>query len=64
MMIISLFVLPIGALISFTIGKKAYLLQKSVNDLWDKLYGRFGDGLTNLGIIRLYTREKHEWKII
>jgi ABC-type multidrug transport system fused ATPase/permease subunit len=41
MMIISLFVLPIGALVSFTIGKKAHLLQKTVNDLWDKLYGRF-----------------------
>lgn len=41
MMGMSLFVLPIGALISITVGKKAHLLQKAVNDLWDKIYGRF-----------------------
>lgn len=64
MMLISLFVIPIGAVISMTVGKRAHTLQKSVNNLWDKIFGRFGDGLTNLGIIRLYAREEHESKIV
>ena len=64
MMLVSLFVLPIWALVSFTVGKKAHILQKTVNDLWDKIFGRFGDGLTNIGIIRLYAREKQEGTII
>ncbi len=63
-MLISLFVLPIGIMISMTIGKRAHTLQKNVNNLWDKIFGRFGDGLTNLGIIRLYSREKQESKIV
>lgn len=64
MMLISLFVMPIGVVISMTVGKRAHVLQKNVSDLWDKIFGRFGDGLTNLGIIRLYAREKHESEIV
>lgn len=64
MMLVSLLVLPIGAMVSFTVGKKAHTLQKTVNNLWDKIFGRLGDGLTNLGSIRLYAREKREGTII
>jgi len=60
MMFVSLCILPVGVLVSITVGKKAHVLQKVVNDLWDKIFGRFGDGLTNLGIIRIYAREKQE----
>ncbi|MDD2917102.1 MAG: ABC transporter ATP-binding protein [Candidatus Gracilibacteria bacterium] len=60
MMLASLAILPVGVLVSITIGKRAHTLQKTVNNLWDKIFGRFGDGLTNLGIIRLYAREKQE----
>lgn len=64
MMGISLFVLPIGVIVSITIGKKAHALQKITNNLWDGIFARFGDGLTNLGIIRLYARESRENALI
>lgn len=64
MMLISLFVLPIGAVVSITIGKRAHVLQKTVNNLWDRIFGRFGDGLLNLSIIRMYVREKKEGEIV
>lgn len=38
MMLISLFVLPIGVIVSITIGKRAHAMQKSVMDLWDKVF--------------------------
>jgi hypothetical protein len=41
MMLASLAILPVGVIVSMTIGKKAHLLQKIVNDLWDKIFGRF-----------------------
>ncbi|MDP2103615.1 MAG: ABC transporter ATP-binding protein, partial [Candidatus Gracilibacteria bacterium] len=64
MTLISLFILPIGAFISVTVGQRAHRLQKGVNHLWDKIFGRLGDGLVNLGIIRLYAREKYEGIIV
>ncbi len=60
MMLISLFVLPIGIAISVTVGKKAHTMQKRADNFWDKVFGRFMDGLTNLSIVRLYAREKRE----
>lgn len=41
MMVISLSVMPIGIIISMTVGKKVHILQKTANDLWDKVFGRF-----------------------
>lgn len=38
MMLISLFVMPIGLGVSMTIGKRAHTMQKSVTDLWDKVF--------------------------
>lgn len=38
MMIVSLFILPIGILVSMTVGKRAHMLQKNVNNLWDKMF--------------------------
>lgn len=64
MMLISLFVLPIGAIISMTVGKRAHKLQRSTDKLWDRVFGRFMDGLTNLSIVRLYAREKYEGEIL
>lgn len=60
MMLISLFVLPIGIVISVTVGKKAHTMQRRADNFWDKVFGRFMDGLTNLSIVRLYAREKYE----
>lgn len=59
-----LWILPIGILISITIGAKAHTLQREVNKLWDHIFSRFWDGFTNLSIIRLYAREKQETRIM
>lgn len=64
MMLVSLFILPIGAIISVTVGKKAHAMQRRADNFWDKVFGRFMDGLTNLGIVRLYAREKYEGEIL
>ena len=63
-MLISLLVMPLGIGISMTVGKKVHILQKAANDLWDKIFGRFGDGLTNIGITKLYAREQYEGEIV
>lgn len=64
MMMISLSIIPLGVIVSVTIGTKAQKISQAANQYWDKLYGRFSDGLTNINILRLFAREKHEGTIV
>jgi hypothetical protein len=42
----------------------AHKNQKAANKLWDKLFGRINDTLTNISLIKILAREKYEKEYI
>lgn len=58
--LVSLSILPVGIIISATIGAKAHRKQKEASNLWDAVYGRFADALVNLPFIRILAKENTE----
>jgi ATP-binding cassette subfamily B protein len=64
MALASLALLPIFAAISMFIGSRAHVIQKDINHLWDKYYGRLGDAFSNVLVLKTYGREKKELAII
>ena len=64
MTIISLILLPFAIIGIQSLWNKAYLNQKQANTYWDSLFNRIVDTFTNLKVIRIFSREKHETEII
>ena len=64
MTIISLILLPFSIWIIQKLWNTAYENQRSANKFWDGLHNRIVDSFTNLKIIRIFSREKNEEKII
>ncbi len=64
MTIISLVLLPFAIIGIQYLGNKAYLNQKVANTYWDSLFNRIVDTFTNLKVIRIFSREKHEMQIL
>jgi ABC-type multidrug transport system fused ATPase/permease subunit len=64
MTLISLILLPLAVYSIGYLWNKAYLTQRQANVYWDGLFNRIVDVFTNLKVIRIFAREKHETKII
>ena len=56
--------LPFAFLIARYFWVIAHKNQKAANKLWDKLFGRINDTLTNISLIKILAREKHEKEYI
>lgn len=52
--------LPFAFFIARYFWKIAHTNQRVANKHWDKLWGRFNDVLTNISLIKILAREKHE----
>ena len=61
---ISLILLPFSIIGIQYLGNKAYTNQKTANIYWDSLFNRIVDTFSNLRVIRIFSREKHETDII
>jgi ATP-binding cassette, subfamily B, bacterial len=57
---LSLIFLPIGIGGVVYFGRKANINQSKVNPLWDKVFDRLSDSITNLPVIRIFSRNAHE----
>ena len=64
MTLISLILLPFSILWIWYIGNTAHGNQREANKYWDALHNRIVDAFTNLKIVRIFSREKHETEII
>lgn len=64
MTLISLFLLPFAVIGIGYLGNTAYQNQHVANIYWDWLFNRVMDAFTNLKVIRIFSREKEEVKIL
>lgn len=49
-------IIPVLLIAPIWAGNKAHAAQKSVTRLWDDVYGKIGDAITNVTIIKLFSR--------
>ncbi|MBP8016777.1 ABC transporter ATP-binding protein, partial [Candidatus Gracilibacteria bacterium] len=61
--ILSVVILPFGFAATLYFGNKVYVKQREVNKIWDKCFSRFNDALTNIGVVKIFAREKNEYNI-
>ncbi len=64
MTLISLILLPIAIFLIRGIGNMAFENQRNANTYWDGLFNRIVDTFTNLKVIRIFARERHETMIL
>lgn len=64
MALVSYVLLPVGTFILSKTASKLYKLQKGVNTEWDDTFARFSDGMTNIGVIKLFVKEERELEIL
>lgn len=64
MTIFSFLLLPITVSLVFFIWFYVMKKQDKVQDLWDKVFSRFSDSMTNINIIKIFVKEKKEIEIL
>ncbi len=57
---LSLIFLPIGIGWVMYFGNRAHINQSKVNPLWDRVFDRLSDSITNLPVIRIFARNTYE----
>lgn len=63
MAIFSIILMPIWVLVITKIGNSAYKKQKEANKKWEEFYSRFSDALSNIYVIKIFSRENKEIKL-
>ena len=64
MTLVSLFLLPLSIFFIVFIWAKAYKRQNIANKKWDQCFWRFSDALTNIFVIKVFSCEDKEKKIM